>query len=173
MIVMAAMSCYAQTVEPEFIGQVMVLNSDSTTILLQKEQAAMKASTTNFGLIPIPGSGLLDKSKTNLVVKGKESKVTLNPGRVTLIIRAENNNVDPKSVMGIFQFDVKKGKRQFKVTEGSMVGGYDTTISFNTVQYEAKKYGEHSYLVIIENAEPGQYGIVMNDISNISTFGVK
>ena len=33
--------------------------------------------------------------------------------------------------------------------------------------------GEHSYLIVIEKPEPGQYGIVLNDIYNVSTFGVK
>ena len=172
---MAAMSGFSQTTvaEPEFIGQVIVVNADSTTILLQKEQASMKASSTSFGLIPIPGSGLLDKSRTNLVVKGKESKITLNQGRLTLIIRAEKNDIDPVSILGVFQFDVKKGKRQFKMAEMNSVGGFDFNMSFNNVKYVAKKYGEHSYMVVIENAEPGQYGIILNDIYNISTFGVK
>jgi len=172
---MAAMSGFSQTeiAEPEFIGQVIVVNADSTTTLLQKEQASMKASSTSFGLIPIPGSGLLDKTKTNMVVKGKEAPVTLNQGRLTFIVRAEKNDIDPTSVMGVFQFEVKKGKRQFKIAEGSLTGGFDFSISFNNVKYVAKKYGENSYLVVIENAEPGQYGIVLNDIHNISTFGVK
>lgn len=174
-MVMLTVACFAQSekLEPEFIGQVVVVNADSTTMLLQKEQASMKASSTNFGLIPIPGSRLLDKTKANMVVKGKEAPVTLNQGRLTFIVRAEKNDIDPTGVMGVFQFEVKKGKRQFKIAEGNLTGGFDFSISFNNVQYVAKKYGEHSYLVIIENPEPGQYGIVLNDIHNISTFGVK
>lgn len=172
---MAAMSGFSQTViaEPEFIGQVVVVNADSTTMLLQKEQASMKSSSTNFGLIPIPGSGLLDKTKTNMVVKGKEAPVTLKQGRLTFIVRAEKNDIDPTGVMGVFQFEVKKGKRHFKIAEGSLTGGFDFSISFNNVKYVAKKYGENSYLVVIENAQPGEYGIILNDIHNISTFSVK
>ena len=77
--VMVAMSTFAQSknFEPEYIGQVVVINADSTTTLLQKEQAAMKTSSSKFGYIPIPGSGLLDKSKVNLTVKGAESKTIL------------------------------------------------------------------------------------------------
>jgi hypothetical protein len=172
---MAAMSGFSQTTvaEPEFVGQVIVVNADSTTILLQKEQASMKASSTNFGLIPIPGSGLLDKSSTNLVVKGKEAKVMLEQGRLTFIVRAEKNDIDPVSILGVFQFDVKKKKRLFKMAEINSVGGWNFNMSFNNVKYVAKKYGEHSYLIVIENPEPGQYGIVLNDIYNVSTFGVK
>lgn len=172
---MAAMSGFSQTgnLEPEFIGQVVVVNTDSTTKLLPKEQTKMKSSSTSFGLIPIPGTGLLDKSKVNLVVKGAESEMTLNSGRLTFIFRAGKNDVDPKSVFGIFQFEVKKKKRQFQLAEAGMLSGVTSTISFNTVPYEVKKYGNESYLIVIENAEPGQYGITTTDISYISTFGVK
>ena len=43
-IAMVAMSCFAQSksIEPEYIGQVVILNADSTTILLQKETATIK-----------------------------------------------------------------------------------------------------------------------------------
>ena len=172
---MAAMSGFSQTTvaEPEFIGQVIVVNADSTTILLQKEQASMKASSTSFGLIPIPGSGLLDKSKVNLIVKGAESKTVLPKGRVTFIIKTGDNNKDPKDVFGIFQFEVKKKKRQYQLAEAGMLSGIKSTMTFNTVPSEAKKYGEDSYLVVIENIEPGQYAITTTDISHVSTFGVK
>ena len=57
--VMMAMtvSCFAQSknIEPEYIGQVVILNADSTTVLLQKEAASMKTKSSNWGLLPIPG----------------------------------------------------------------------------------------------------------------------
>ena len=173
-MVMVTINSIAQSnLEPEYIGQVVVVNADSTTMVLQKETTAMKTSSSKFGLIPLPGTSLLDKSKCNLVVKGAESKTTLQKGRLTFIVRAGKNDVDPKSVFGIFQFEVKKKNRQFQLAEAGMLSGMKSTISFNTVPCEVKKYGEESYLVIIENAEPGQYGITTTDISNISTFGVK
>ena len=174
-MVMLTVASFAQSekLEPEFIGQVVVVNTDSTTKLLPKEQTKMKTSSTSFGLIPIPGSGLLDKGKAYLVIKGAESEMTLNSGRLTFIFRAGKNDVDPKSVFGIFQFEVKKKKRQFQLAEAGLLSGVTSTTSFNTVPYEVKKYGDESYLIVIENAEPGQYGITTADISYISTFGVK
>lgn len=173
--VMVAMSTFAQSknFEPEYIGQVVVINADSTTTLLQKEQAAMKTSSSKFGYIPIPGSGLLDKSKVNLTVKGAESKTVLPKGRLTFVIKTGDNNKDPKDVFGIFQFEVKKGKRQYQLAEAGVLSGVKSTMTFNTVPSEAKKYGEDCYLVVIENAEPGQYAIITTDISQVSTFGVK
>jgi len=171
---MAAFSANAQSViEPEYIGQVAVVNTDSTTTLLQKETASMKANSSKFGFIPLPGSSLLDKSKVNLVVKGAESRTTLQKGRLTFIVRAEKNDIEPSSVFRIFQFEVKKKNRQFQMAESSLLGGTKSEMSLNNVSYEVKKYGSTSYLVVIDNAEPGEYGVITTDISKIATFGVK
>ena len=172
---MVAMNVLARSenFEPEYIGQVVVINADSTTTLLQKEQTAVKTSSTKFGYIPIPGSGLLDKSKVNLIVKGAESKTVLPKGRVTFVIKTGDNNKDPKDVFGVFLFEVKKNKRQYQLAEAGVRSGIQSTRTFNTVPSEAKKYGEDWYLVVIENAEPGQYAITTADISQVSTFSVK
>ena len=72
-MVMLTAAGFAQSekLEPEFIGQVVVVNADSTTTLLQKEPTKIKTGSTKFGMIPLPGTGLLDKSKVNMTVKGK------------------------------------------------------------------------------------------------------
>jgi hypothetical protein len=170
-----AMNAFAQTrnLEPEFIGQVVVINADSTTTLLQKEQTSIKSSSSKFGMIPIPGTGFLDKTKVNLTVKGAESKTVLPKGRLTFVIKTGDNKKDPKDVFGIFQFEVKKSKRQYQLAEAGVLSGIQSTMNFNSVPSEAKKYGEDCYLVVIENAEPGQYAIITTDISQVSTFGVK
>lgn len=168
-------SSYAQTekFEPEFIGQVVVVNADSTTTLLQKETTSMKTSTTKFGYIPIPGAGLLDKSKVNMVVKGDESKTMLKSGQLTFVIRVGKNDADPKDVFGIFQFEVKKKNRQYAMAEAGVLTGVKSTTTFNTVPAQVKKYGTESYMIVIEDAKPGQYAITTTDITNVSTFGVK
>ena len=47
----------SKNIEPEYIGQVVILNADSTTTLLQKETAKMKAKSSKWGMLPIPGAG--------------------------------------------------------------------------------------------------------------------
>jgi len=174
-MLLVSTSTFAQSknFEPDFNGQVVVINADSTTTLLQKEQTSTKMNSTKFGYIPIPGSGLLDKSSVNLVVKGAKSQTTLPAGRLTFVIKAKDNDEDPRSVFAIFQFDVKKKRRQYKMAEAGILNGVQSTMSFNTVDFEAKKYGDNCYLVVIENAEPGQYGVSTADISQVSTFGVE
>lgn len=176
-IVMAMLTVagYAQSekLEPEFIGQVVVVNADSTITLLQKESTQMKTSSSKFGYIPLPGTSLLDKSKVNMVVKGKESQTKLKKGRLTFIVRTGSNNVDPKDVFGVFQFEVKKKNRQYELAEAGLLSGVKSTTTFNTVPTLVKKYGTESYLVVIEDAQPGQYAFTTTDISHVSTFGVE
>lgn len=55
--------------EPEYIGQVALVQSDSSQVVLVKEEAEMKTKITGFGYIPIPGSSLLDKGEDILESK--------------------------------------------------------------------------------------------------------
>ena len=174
--VMMAMtiSCFAQSknIEPEYIGQVVILNADSTTTLLQKEAASMKTNSSKWGMIPIPGSGLLDKSKTKLTIKRKEAPVSVPAGKVTLVVKAASNEQEPNKVFGIMKFEVEKKARTFLMGEFSLVGGTDMTMNYSNVPYLAKKYGGNCYIITIENAEPGEYA-VNTDFSQLSTFSVK
>jgi hypothetical protein len=165
-------SAQSKNLEPEYIGQVVVVNADSTTTLLQSERATLKTGSSKWGYIPIPGSSMLDKAKSYITIKGAESKMTLPKGRLTFIVKCENNDVEPKNMIGILQFEVKKNKRQYKEGEFSVLGGMSSTISYSNVPFKAEKYGEKSYMVVIENAEPGQYGF-MAAFTEYLTFGVK
>ena len=39
--------------EPEYIGQVALVQSDSSQVTLEKEEAEMKTKTSGFGYIPM------------------------------------------------------------------------------------------------------------------------
>ena len=161
-----------KVIEPEFIGQVLLVNADSTTVLLKKEEAKIKAKSSKWGMIPIPGAGLLDKMKSNLIVKGTESPTKLKSGRLTFVVRAEKNDLDPKEVFGVAKFEVKKKTREYLMMEAGALSGVETTTNFTNVEANVRKFGKHSYIVVIEDAKPGQYAIITN-ISNVVTFGVE
>lgn len=171
-ILAAAGHAQSQNLEPEYIGQVVVVNADSTTTMLQKEPTKIKTKSSMFGMIPVPGTALLDKSKCNLTVKGTESPTKLKGGRLTFIVRVEKNDVDPKTAFGVLHFEVKKKTREFLMAQAGMLSGIESTTNFTNVETKVEKYGSHSYKVTIENVKPGQYGI-MTDFTNISTFGVE
>lgn len=98
--------------EPEYIGQVALVQSDSSQVVLVKEEAEMKTKTSGFGYIPIPGSSLLNKGKTFLRVKGDTSPNKIAKGEVQLIVRVKDNNEDPKNSIGVFQFETKEERAQ-------------------------------------------------------------
>ena len=121
-------SASAQNVkEPEYNGQVAVLQEDSSLVVLQKEVAQMKTKTSGFGYIPI----------------------------------------------GVFQFESKKKERRFQLAEVGVLSGMKATTSFNTVDYEVKKWGASSYIVAIKHLQPGEYGVTTADLGNITTLSVK
>ena len=167
-------SASAQNVkEPEYNGQVAVLQEDSSLVVLQKEVAQMKTKTSGFGYIPIPGSSLLDKGKSFLQVKGNVSPNKVSQGKITLVIRVKDNNEEPKNAIGVFQFETKKKERRYQQAEVGVLSGMKATTSFNTVDYEVKKWGTSSYLVTIEHLQPGEYGVTTADLGNITTLSVK
>lgn len=43
------------------------------------------------------------------------------------------------------------------------------TNNLSNIHYKAKKYGESSYLIVLENLQPGEYGIVIGDPDNENT----
>lgn len=94
--------------EPEFIGQVSVLTSDSTSVTLQKEKSTMKTKSTKFGYIPVPGMSLLDKTKTKLVLDGNDASNTFKSGTIRFIMRVEKQEVDPATYLRIVKFEVQK-----------------------------------------------------------------
>ena len=164
---------YAQNIsEPEYKGQVALVNADSTTTLLQKEVGEQKAKSSAFGMIPIPGSSLLDKTKAYLSVKGAESPNKITSKKFSLIIRVKDNSEEPKNAFGIFKFETKKKERRFQMLNFGF-GSASANTNFTTVDYDVKKFGTSSYLVTLSNLEAGEYGVVANGFDNIATFSVK
>ena len=51
--------CFAQSknIVPEYVGQVAILNPDSTLTVVTKEAGSIKTKSSKWGMIPIPGSG--------------------------------------------------------------------------------------------------------------------
>lgn len=165
---------YAQNVqEPEYNGQVALVNADSTITLLKKEIGSFKAKSSSFGLIPVPGAALLDKTKSFLTIKGNTSPNVISSKTFSFVIRVKDNNEEPKNSFGIFKFEKKKKERRYQVLEAGVTSGVSENFHFNNVDYTVHKFGGSSYYITVENLEPGEYGIVTSGLDNIATFCVK
>lgn len=74
-----------------------------------------------------------------------------------------------------------KGKeRRYQLAETGTLSKTEEN-NLASVSYEAKKYGEASYLLILNDLEPGEYGIVIGDPNSdnskntmkVTTFSVE
>lgn len=162
--------------EPDFIGETLLLFSDSTSLLLQRESATIKIKS-NAGQY-LTGIG---KVKLHLSLAGVKS---VNPAIVSspicFIVKAKDNSIDPNSFISIFKFDIYKNKeRRYQVAERSTFSEVKIN-HFSFVKFKAKKYGKSSYLVLLDNLPSGEYGMLLMDTKNtdkndikITTFSVE
>ena len=172
--ILSAVCAHAQVNvdEPEFIGQVKILTSDSTSVLLPKEKSTMKTKSTHFGMIPLPGTSLLDKSTTNMVLQGKESSVTVPSGTIRFIMRVEKTDVDPSTYLRIVKFNQKKKTRESTIAQMGLIQGFKMDMS-SSDSFEVQKYGDNSLLFTLKDVPAGQYGISFTALMDASTFGVE
>ena len=154
--------------EPEFSDQTYLLTSNTEYVKLPRETGVVK--TKAGASVYLTGIG---KVKTSSVA-AKQG------GDVRLIIKAANNATDPNSFISIFKFEVKGKERRAQLAESGTFSGSKSN-SLGQIEFQAKKYGTSSYLIVIENLEPGEYGISLGDPDKlneknsmkITTFSVK
>ena len=172
-----ALSSYGQVTieEPEFAEQTLLVKSDTEGIMLPRENGFIK--TKAGASIYLVGIG---KIKSRITLNGPTTSVsTEQRPEIRLILKSVDNKTDPKSFISIFKFEVKPKIRQVQVSEIGTFGSSDQSLS--SLDYNAKKYGEASYLIVLEDLEPGEYGIMIGDPNKlteknqlkITTFSVK
>lgn len=169
---------YAQEVtvpEPEFADQAYLLTSNSTYVKLPRETGYIK--TKAGASLYLVGIG---KVKTRVTLPGTESSVTVPPGEVRVLLKAKDNQTDPESFISAFMFEIKGKERRAQIAEaGTLSAAKSNTLG--QISFNAKKYGESSYILVFDNLTPGQYGITIGDPNadnkkndlKITTFSVK
>ena len=171
-LILCCPSLNAQENEPEFIGEAYIIDAQGSTRQLDKEIAAFargiswKANSWNALSLEIEGGA----AKTRI---SKDQSIKL-------VVKATDNNSDPLSIINIYRFKVKKEKRITVLGEnnsGTLMKSRTNTK--NQLYFIGKRYGTSSYLLTIDDIEPGEYGIVVTNPNNvdekrtiISCFGV-
>lgn len=175
-ILFSCLSVFAQepVSEPDFIGEVIMVKPDNTTESLEK--STVQITTKAGASLYIVGIG---KVKTRINIDGCCARVRVNKDDdFKLIIRAVDNNTDPISIISIFEFE-KKGKiRRAELSSSSTFGGVSNN-NLEPIEFTAKKYGESSYLITLENKSAGEYGIIVRNPNTldekttiVTTFGI-
>lgn len=159
-------------IEPEYNGQVAIVNADSTTMLLATEESEIKAKSNHLGYVPVAGM-FLGKGLSYVVVKGKEASTKVASQDVTLIVRVKNHDDNPVSTVGIVKYESKKKERRWLMSESGLLSGTSVKTIVGNVKFEAKKYGESSYLITVKGLEPGEYGVYVSAVESASTFSVQ
>lgn len=160
--------------EPDFVGECLVITNDSSTTLLPKEISTTR-SAGNTSLFLTGFGSVKEKIQLNGCCSAlffpKEDKIQF-------IVKAVDNNSDPLTIVKIIKFDNNKKKR---TATKSSTNNFGTTNQnkLDFITYTAKKYGENSYLIIVNNLENGEYGIIVSNPNHldqkqmvISTFAV-
>jgi len=163
----------AQSLEPEFEGEVVGVFPDGSGRKLEKHNVRMR---TGAGVY-IAGFAA-SKAKTKVIVDGAEAGVRFDGSQpIELIVRAKDNKADPMSIVRVFRMKATKKNRSAVI---SAVGSF--SVSSNTMEYlpfTASKYGESSYLLRLETHPNGEYGVIVTNPNNVdekqiivSTFAI-
>lgn len=161
--------------EPEFSDQAYLLTSNSTYVKLPRENASIK--TKAGASLYLVGIG---KVKSRVTLDTPSSSVSTPAGKVQIVIKADNNNTDPESFISAFQFEIKGKQRRAQIGETGTLSATKSN-SLAQISFEAKKYGESSYLIEFDNLQPGEYGLSIGDPDadnkkndfKVTTFSVK
>lgn len=169
-VVFSSTISFAQTPEPEFIGEVYWEKPDGSYVKLGKEIGAYTS-----------GISWTSSNALFLELTGKNAKVRVSSGEtIKLIIRAVDNNSDPISIVSFYRFDVKRKKRATIIAEdNSGTFRRSRTHTENQLVFSGKKYGTSSYMIVVEDVPVGEYGIVVANPNSVdekrtivSCFGV-
>ena len=163
----------AQSLEPDFEGEVVGVYPDGTTKRLEKQNTRIKTG----GSVYVAGFAV-NKTKTKVLIEGGAAGVRFRSDEpLQLIARAKDNNSDPMSIVRVFRMKSNKKQRSAVI---AAAGTFNTTSNdMEYLPFEAKKYGESSYLLTFEQRPAGEYGVIISNPNNVdekmvivSTFGI-
>lgn len=163
----------AQSLEPDFEGEVVGVYPDGTTKRLEKQNTRIKTG----GSVYVAGFAV-NKTKTKVLIEGGAAGVRFRSDEpLQLIARAKDNNSDPMSIVRVFRMKSNKKQRSAVI---AAAGTFNTTsYDMEYLPFEAKKYGESSYLLTFEQRPAGEYGVIISNPNNVdekmvivSTFGI-
>ena len=163
----------AQSLEPDFEGEVVGVYPDGTTKRLEKQNTRIKTG----GSVYVAGFAV-NKTKTKVLIEGGAAGVRFRSDEpLQLIARAKDNNSDPMSIVRVFRMKSNKKQRSAVI---AAAGRFNTTSNdMEYLPFEAKKYGESSYLLTFEQRPAGEYGVIISNPNNVdekmvivSTFGI-
>jgi len=166
-ILFSLVDSFAQNVkEPEFLGEIFLLQANDGFVKLSKEAASIKSKSSGLAVVPLMGS-----VKSFISIKGPEAEVRVSKESksIQFIVKCENNSSNPEDLISLVQFEKKKKERRYLMGKTSVLGGSEME-GIVSLPYEAEKFGESSYKITVTGLEPGEYGIFSSEQSTVGAF---
>lgn len=151
----------SQNLEPEYIGKVVFLKKSTATPVEQQKVAEETKGYLVYTSISF--------------VQGVTSPMRISKGdTLQFIARVGDNRVDPFQMFNIFKLDQNTKKKRRSVETGKMTIGSVEDGDVQMITFTAKKYGEESFLIIInQKLEPGEYAITLEGKRGLfNMFGI-
>lgn len=153
----------AQNFEPKWIGQVMLLSIGTDTVAMQAEKANCQFTTKASAGRIIAGIGNV---KQKVEIKGGKSPVKVSPySPVILVVRSENNEIDPSTFIQIIQFETSRKKRTAELANLNWLDNYYEG-NMRLIPFEADSYGKSSYILTLSPGI-GEYGVRVLNPKNL------
>ncbi len=152
----------AQSLEPEFEGEVVGVFPDGTSKKLEKHNVRMRIGRRRLHR----RIRSLQRIQNEVLVEGGSASVRFDASQpIALIVRAKDNKADPMSIVRVFRMKSSKKNRSAVI---SAVGSF--SVSSNTMDYlrfTAEKYGESSYRLTFDERPAGEYGVIVSNPNNV------
>ena len=155
--IFSALTVSAQKVkEADFVGNVRAFMPDSSIVNLDKTNVQIKTKATGSKIWWGIGS-----SKAFVEVPGSEAKTQFkSDSGYQFVVKVADNNIDPSSVVMIFNMEVKGKNRRAQMGKVNNFMG-NSVQGFEQINYEGKKFGKSSYIIDPGVLPAGNYGIVV------------
>ncbi len=154
LIVLTGFSQKITVAEPDFEGQIFYVENNASLDLEENMYYSKKGKS--IGRM-VSGIG---KVKARLVVDGNSSPVKITKKEKLYFVCNYNgsNKTLPSKIIECLKFKPEKNTREYLIATSSNVSGQTNNSQLILEKFKAKKYGEHSYLIVFTNLAVGEYG---------------
>ncbi len=159
--------------EPSFEGEIIHASASNESVDLEYQTASVKTKASVGAMLT--GIG---KVKSRVSVRGKIS-TTILPQQSTyyFIYNHGDNSKNPKNLAQLIKFEKKGKNRVAEISSVSVTTGSQSSGDVESILFKGKKYQDStmSYLLIVENLEPGHYGWFVGEVAtnNVHLFTVE
>ncbi len=144
--------------EPEFEGEIVFVKNNEA---FELDPVTTFSKSGQSAALMLTGMG---KAKSKLVAKGKTSSLQIKQSdKLYFIYNHGDNSTNPRKVVQLLKFEIKGKNRIYVVSSSSSITGQTQSGVTDAIKFKAKKYGEGSYLIVVSDLAPGEYGFFLGN----------